>query len=54
MKKEKDVLHHYLDDAERFADLYNVAFFEGKQMIDAKTLREAQSSYLKPEKRLKN
>lgn len=54
MEKEKDVLHHYLDDAERFADLYNVVFFEGRHMIDAKTLREAQPTYLKPEKRLKN
>lgn len=45
MDKEKGILHHYIDDAERFADLYNVVFFEGRKMIDAKALREAKPQH---------
>ena len=45
MGKKKSVIHHYADDAERFADLYNVAFFEGRKIIDAKTLRETKTKY---------
>ena len=45
MGRVNDVLHHYLDDAERFADLYNGIFFAGKPIIDAKELTEAEESY---------
>lgn len=45
MGKVNDVLHHYLEDAERFADLYNGVFFEGKPVIDSNTLTEASESY---------
>lgn len=47
MGKKKGVIHHYTDDAERFAELYNAVFFEGRKMIDAKTLRESETRYSK-------
>ena len=45
MGKMDDVLHRYLDDAERFADFYNGALFGGQQIIDAGELSEASEQY---------
>lgn len=45
MGKMDDVLHRYLDDAERFADFYNGVLFGGRQVIDVEKLSEASEQY---------
>lgn len=45
MGKTDDVLHRYLEDEERFADLFNGALFGGEQVIDAKEIAEASEQY---------
>ncbi len=45
MGKMNDVLHRYLDDAERFADLYNGVLFKGGQVITPEELTEGSEQY---------
>ncbi len=49
MGKMNDVLHRYLDDAERFADLYNGIMFQGRQVITPEELTEASEQYKEKE-----
>lgn len=45
MGKINDVLQRYLSDRERFADLFNVAYFHGEQVIMHKDLKEENVRY---------
>ena len=45
MGKENDVMLSYLEDNERFADLFNYAYFEGKQVVQPQDLEEASERY---------
>lgn len=45
MGKENDMICSYLDDSERFADLFNGIFFEGEQVVKSGDLMEASGVY---------
>lgn len=45
MGKTAVVMQEYLGDAKRFADLFNVVFFQGKQVIEPQQLREQSERY---------
>lgn len=45
MGKESNIICGYLKDNQRFADLYNGSFFQGRQVIRAEALREASEVY---------
>lgn len=41
MGKENDVMMEYLQDNQRFADLFNGSFFQGKEVVKPEELTEA-------------
>ena len=45
MGKENDILCSYLEDNERFADLFNGSFFGGEQVVRPEDLQEASEVY---------
>ena len=46
MGKQDMIMKSYLTDKERFADLFNGIFFEGKQIVLANELQESDTFYL--------
>lgn len=46
MGKENNVMLSFLDDNERFADLFNYAYFGGEQVVKAEELQEASEVYI--------
>lgn len=46
MGKENDVMLDYLDDEERFADLFNGNLFQGEQIVKAEELTEGSEIYV--------
>lgn len=46
MGQTNNVLRHYLDHPETFADLFNGVLFGGKMIVDAKELTEASEQYI--------
>ena len=46
MGKENDVMLEYLEDNERFADLFNGDFFQGEQVVRAEELSEGSEVYV--------
>lgn len=45
MGKINDVLQRYLSDRERFADLFNAAYFRGEQVVMYTDLKEESALY---------
>lgn len=45
MGKINDVLQRYLSDRERFADLFNAAYFHGNQVVRYTDLKEENALY---------
>lgn len=46
MGKENDVILSFLQDNERFAELFNCFYFEGREVIRANDLSEASEVYV--------
>ena len=45
MGRKNEAMLSYLEDEERFADLFNQVYFGGSQVVDAKELEEASEAY---------
>ena len=45
MGLQNETMLSYLDDNQRFADLFNQLYFKGKQIVDADGLEEASETY---------
>ncbi|MDE5679540.1 MAG: hypothetical protein K2I01_03815 [Lachnospiraceae bacterium] len=51
MGKINDVLQRYLSDRERFADLFNAAYFHGEQVVMYNDLKEENVLYKEGQQR---
>ena len=49
MGKISNTMNHYFSDNHRFADLFNVVFFQGKPVVRAEELSEVSEVYHQPE-----